>query len=110
MGKTLISYYTRVSQLFEAGYSKVLWRVNSVVQILLILNTFLILKGYDFGILEYILMAGGLIIVIFSVGYIYLKFGFFKADQRAIYSQNEIITNIEKEVQEIKKMLKERGD
>jgi len=55
-------------------------------------------------------MAGGLIIVIFSVGYIYLKFGFFKADQRAIYSQNEIITNIEKEVQEIKKMLKERGD
>jgi len=103
-----IKYYTYVSKLFEAGYSKVLWRFNSIFQILLVLNTFLILKGYDFGIVEYIFMAIALVTIIFSVGFVYLRLGLFKADQKAIYSENQIILGMQKDIWEIKELLKQK--
>lgn len=103
-----IKYYTFVSKLFEAGYSKVLWRFNSIFQILLVFNTFLILKGYDFGLFEYVLMAIALVFIIFSVGFVYLKLGLFKADQKAIYSENQIIQSMKDDIIEIKQILKKK--
>ena len=107
MKRKHLDFYTKASKLFEAGYSKVLWRFNSVFQVLLIFSTFLIVQGYEVNLMHYGLMAVSVLIMIFGLGHVYLKFGFFRADQEAIFSENERICAIQKDVKEIKEMLED---
>jgi hypothetical protein len=105
--KGLMRYYTFGSRLFEAGYSKVMWRFNAIFNILLLVNANLILYGWYLKMHEIVFIGIFILIMIFFLGYFYIKFGFFKADQEAIFSHNQRILDIQKELKEIKGLLKD---
>ena len=102
----LMRYYTFGSRLFEAGYAKVMWRFNAILNILLLVNANLILYGFFLKAHEIVLIGFFILLMIFVLGYFYIRLGFFKADQEAIFSQNQRILDIQKELKEIKEMLK----
>jgi len=98
----------RFIKYWEAGYGKVLARVYSMLSFILMISTYLLVKGFEVSLLETIIVFVGLVVIVFVIGIFYVKTGFLKAEQSAFFNENPDFVELRKELAEIKGLL-ERG-
>ena len=96
----------RIIKYWEAGYGKVLARVYSMLSFILMASTYLLLQGFQIGILEMILVFLILITIVFVIGLFYVRFGWLKAEQTAFFNENPELMSLRSELKEIKELIK----
>ena len=91
---------------WDSGYSKVLGRFYGMINFILIISTYLILRGIEINVFLSITLFLVMVVVIFILGIFYVKLGFLGAEQVALYQENPEFMELRKEIKDIKELLK----
>lgn len=92
---------------WDAGYSKVLGRFYGMVNFILIASTWLIVQNITVDFLVTVILFIGMIIFVFILGIIYVKFGFLKAEQTALYQENPEFMALRQDIKNLELKLNE---
>jgi len=90
---------------WDAGYSKILGRFYGMINFILIGLTYLTLQGIIIDLPVILFLFISMIVLIFVLGVVYVKGGFLKAEQTALFLENPEFVELKKEVKEIKGLL-----
>ena len=104
--KTIKKVQGLVIKYWDAGYSKILGRFYGMINFILIALTYLTLQGISIDLPLMAFLFVTMVVLIFVLGIFYVKAGFLKAEQTALYLENPELCQIREELSEIKEMLK----
>ena len=90
---------------WDAGYSKVLGRFYGMINFILIASTFLLIQGINIDLFVSVALFFGMIVFVFILGIIYVKFGFLGAEQTALYQENPEFMALRKDIYELREII-----
>jgi len=98
-------FYANTIKCWNTGYGAILGRFSGVINLALLASTYLLVKGFELSFTESIIVGVGLIFAILVSGFLYLKYGFQKAEFSSNFSEQPELSDMYERIQRIEKKL-----
>jgi len=98
-------FYANTIKCWNTGYGAILGRFSGVINLALLASTYLLVKGFELSFTESIAVGIGLIVAILASGFLYLKYGFQKAEFSSNFSEQPEMADMYHRIQRIEKKL-----
>jgi len=97
--------YANVIKCWNTGYGTILGRFYGVINLALLASTYLLVKGFELSFTESIAAGIALVVVILVCGFVYLKYGFQKAEFSSNFIEQPEMSDMYHRIQRIEKKL-----
>jgi len=97
--------YANVIKCWNTGYGAILGRVSGVINLALLASTYLLVKGFELSFTQSVFAGVVLIAVILVSGFVYLRFGFQKAEASSNFIEQPELMQMKRDIEEIKAIL-----
>jgi uncharacterized membrane protein YciS (DUF1049 family) len=97
--------YANLIKCWNTGYGAILGRFSGVLNLALLASTYLLVKGFELSFTESVIVGVGLIITILASGFLYLKYGFQKAEFSSNFSEQPEIYEMYLRIKRMEKKL-----
>jgi hypothetical protein len=104
--KGLKRLYADVIKIWNTGYGAILGRFSGVLNLFFTIATFFLVKSMDLSYTELVLIGIGVFAAIMIGGYLYLKFGFQKAEFSSNFIEQPELHEMYLRLQRMEEMLK----
>jgi len=98
--------YANAIKVYNCGYGAVLGRFSGLLNLFFTVATFLLVKGFDLGFVEtiiiFVVAFGGLM----GMGYIYLRLDLQKSEFSSNFREQPELVQMHNDIKEIKELLK----
>ena len=88
MGKSWKELYGWGSKIWGAGYGFLVGKFYGIINLVLLVSTYLMVKGFHLGFIESILLGITAVGVIFVSGILYVRLGLLKAESSSNFVEN----------------------
>lgn len=100
--------YADVMKTYNTGYGAILGRFTGVLNLALLASTYLLVKGFELSFTESLFAGIGIVVVILISGFLYLWFGFQKAEASSAFAEQPELMQMKLDIEEIKAIVKKR--
>lgn len=97
--------YANIIKCWNTGYGAILGRFSGVLNLALLASTYLLVKGFELSFFQSIVVGVALIAAILISGFVYLKYGFQKAEFSSNFSEQPELADMYHRIQRIEKKL-----
>lgn len=80
--------YGDIMKIYTSGYNFILGRFYGIINLAMLASTYFIVKGFEVGFVETIIVGFLALIIIMVTGWVYLKLGLVKAETKSNFLEN----------------------
>ena len=106
-GKTWKEIYGWTMKMWGAGYGALIGKFYGIINLVLLVSTYLIVKGFQLGFIESIILGILAVAAIFISGIFYVRLGLLKAEASSTFIENPQQHEMYLRIQRIEKKLDE---
>ena len=107
---SLKSLYGDTIKIYTSGYNFILGRFYGIVNLAMLASTYFIVKGYEVGFAETIIVGILAFAFIMFTGFVYLKLGLVKAESQSNFVENPQYVEMLARIRRIEEKLDKLGD
>lgn len=85
--KSIKDWYGSIMKCYSVGYGMVFGRVYGIINIVLVRSTYFLVKGFNPGFFESLIIGICIVIGLFIGGLIFLRLDLQKAEQRSMFNE-----------------------
>lgn len=103
--KKLIKYYIYGVKCWNTGYGSLVGRFAGIINLSLLISTFLLVKGIDMSIITTITLGIILVVGLLVLGHIYIRIGFLKAETASNFVENPPLVEMAERIKRIEEKM-----
>jgi len=100
--------YADIIKIYNVGYGAILGRFSGVLNLFFTVATFLVVKGLDLGYIETLAIFIVVMIIIMTLGFLYLRVGLQKSEFSSNFREQPEMLEMMKDIKEIKNKLNQK--